>query len=233
MSILIENDTEKNVDVGETVESKSEAKPAVETVAASNEASNPEKEAKESSTASKAKTAKPTVTYPVRIPLGIFNNHLDILPESVQKKAKKVGPEKTSGNRVWGPLIQASERETAAIFDAVEELYTTAKDKSIKTAGYGFREYLGKLLNRPINKRAYRPRPKPETETAPVPAADNSQSQTMMEDRLAASRPPIQIEKVSAMLDMAAMIASENNQNGIGKLIRLAQAELQPEPESA
>lgn len=212
MSNLTETDIEKTVAVGETVEPK-----IVET--ASPEANDV---SKDTSASSKPKVIKaPAKTFLVRIPLGIFTDHLDSLPESVQKKAKKMGLEKTSGNRVWGPTVEVSEREMNAMFETAETLYNTAKDKSVKTAGYAFRETLGEKLGRTINKRVYRPK-KPE----PVQVGGS-----MLEDRLAASHPPVpNVEKANAILNMAVTIATENDQLGIGQLIRLAQAEMQPEP---
>lgn len=166
----------------------------------------------------KAKPAKAvasaTDTKEIRIPLGIYNEKLDILPKSVAEKATKAGVDTTSGNRTWGPKVHLSQAELKKTFDAADALYRDKEtDKSTKTYAYQLRKAASEAGEIEIaNVRKYNRKPKAETVAPQRPA----QPEMVM----AASMPPRgNLERAAASLDLIKGILRDNGQANIATML--------------
>jgi hypothetical protein len=171
-------------------------------------------------------------TKMVRIPLALFEDKkfFAMFPETVQKKADKVGV-KAAGGRKWGPEISVSPKEALELFKVGETIYRSSDKsikKNIKTFGYQLRKAIADKFEMEIkNVRNYVRKPK---------VADQPQTQApVQEQHMAASMPPrANIDRANVLLSSVISILQDNGQAGVAALVDQAKSEIAiPEVEHA
>lgn len=163
------------------------------------------------SASSNAESSSPNVELRLRLPLHLFNNHLDKFPKIVAQKARKAGVEKRSDKRTWGPEITVSPTEIKKVFDVAEAMYKDKEtDKPTKTYAYQLRNAAAKLGGFEIkNVRQYNRKPKP--------VAANTDGPIM---HMAASMPPREnLARAATTLDVVRGILRDNGQNSVATML--------------